>query len=72
MAFFTTASHAAGSVKFRVEGGRGSSRSTLYMMVVVLPVNGFSPVRNWYRITPQEKMSLRPSTVWPMNCSGDM
>ena len=31
-----------------------------------------SPVSNSYRITPAEKRSERPSTVWPMNCSGDM
>jgi len=55
-----------------MDGANGSSCSTLNMMVVELPVKGFSPVRNWYRMTPQEKMSLRASTGCPMNCSGDM
>src|SRR5205085_7750877 len=69
----TTASSAGASDMLICEGGTGSSRSTLYMIVVVdSPVKGFSPVSIWYRMTPQEKMSLRPSTGWPMNCSGDM
>ena len=72
IAFFTTASHAGGRVALSIEGASGSSFNTLCMMVVTAPVNGFSPVRNWYRMTPQENRSLRPSTVWPRNCSGDM
>ena len=46
MAFFTTTSKTLGSATFNIEGAKGSSCNTLYMMVVVLPVNGFSPVRN--------------------------
>jgi hypothetical protein len=41
------ASQAEGKVAFSREGGNGSSLSTLYMIVVTLPVNGFSPVTNW-------------------------
>ena len=72
MARFTTASRRAGTCTFSTEGQGGSSFSTLCMMVVSAPVNGFSPVSSWYSTTPAENRSLRPSTVWPMNCSGDM
>ena len=72
-AFLSTASSSGPSARFSSEGGTGSSRSTLYMMVVVdSPVNGFSPVSSWYSTTPQENRSLRPSTGWLVNCSGDM
>jgi hypothetical protein len=37
-----------------------------------LPLNGRPPVSISYRTTPSEKISLRPSTVCPDACSGDM
>jgi len=36
------------------------------------PGNAFSPVRASYNTAPNEKMSLRPSSSFPSNCSGDM
>ena len=42
------ASNAGGRDRFSSDGGTGSSRSTLYMMVVVdSPMKGFSPVNSW-------------------------
>jgi len=69
---FTTPSNGRGTCTFSLDGGSGSSWRTLCMIVVAEPVKGFSPVSSSYRITPAEKRSERPSTVWPMNCSGDM
>ena len=72
MAVFNTRFQTSGSVTFKLRGGTASSRSTLYMMVVGLPVKGFSPVKNSYRTMPQANRSLRASTRCPKNCSGDM
>ena len=54
-----TRSMAGGLWGFNVEGGGGSSLRTLCMTATMLPENGFSPVRNWYRITPVEYRSER-------------
>ena len=43
----TTASIAPGICTLKRDGGSGSSSSTLRMVIVALPVNGRSPVRNW-------------------------
>ena len=65
MAFSTTRSQAGAKAALSADGGKGCSRSTLNMMLAKVPTNGFSPVKNWYRMTPHEKRSLRKSTVWP-------
>jgi hypothetical protein len=68
----TTASNAGRTWTLRIDGGSGSSFSTFCTVVVADPVNGRSPVRNWYRMTPAANRSERPSTGRPSICSGDM
>lgn len=46
-AFFISESNPGGTCTFSSDGAIGSSLSTLCMIVVSCPVNGFSPVRNW-------------------------
>jgi hypothetical protein len=71
--FFRRRVKEAGSVRSSEDGGAGFSDRTFVMTVVARsPVNGFSPVRNWYSTTPAEKRSERPSTGCPSSCSGDM
>ena len=70
---FTTASK-TGVIALLSEDGSGGSSWMIFLAIVQapLPVNGFSPVRNWYRMMPAEKTSVRLSILPPVICSGDM
>jgi hypothetical protein len=55
------------------DNGAGSSvRIALAVSAAVPLANGCRPVTISYRTTPNEKMSERWSTSWPLTCSGDM
>ena len=72
-AFEMTASKIGEMFVLSLDGITGSSwRIFLAIVQVLVPVNGFSPVRNWYRMMPAEKMSVRRSISPPSICSGDM
>ena len=68
----TTESMTGSTWTLSIDGGSGSSFSTFCIVVAADPAKGRSPVRNWYRTTPAEKRSERPSTGRPRICSGDM
>jgi hypothetical protein len=64
----------SGEMVLLIEDGTGGWSWMIFLAMVHAPepVNGFSPVRNWYRMIPAEKMSVRLSTLPPVICSGDM
>jgi hypothetical protein len=72
-ALLTTASKSGVMALLSDEGSGGSSWMIFFAIVhAPEPVNGFSPVRNWYRMMPAEKTSVRLSILPPVICSGDM
>ena len=72
-AFLMMASNSGEIFVFSRDGMTGSSWMIFFAMVQAPePVNGFSPVRNWYRMMPAENTSVRRSMLPPVICSGDM
>src|SRR2546430_1509971 len=56
----------------RVRGGGGSNRIAVIVPTALGRSNGRAPAAISYSTMPRLKMSLRPSTVLPRICSGDM